>query len=101
MSTLKYFQARESCKKSCACLVFMGTIKRVPFSRETTLDSIRNNRVRNNRFSLVEEREFLEVSFITIPCSVNTDFFVYSSLTFSFVISSIKHVTNSWYIVNF
>lgn len=100
MSTLKYFQARESCKKNCACLVFMGTIKRVPFSRETTLDSIRNNRVRNNRFSLVEEREFLEVSFITIPCSVNTDFFRVLFFNF-FVISSIKHVTNSWYIVNF
>lgn len=54
---------------------FYGNYKEVPFSRETTLDSIRNNRVRNNRFSLVEEREFLEVSFITIPCSVNTDFF--------------------------
>lgn len=47
---------------------FYGNYKEVPFSRETTLDSIRNNRVQNNRLDLVEEREFLEVSFITILC---------------------------------
>lgn len=36
---------------------FYGNYKEVPFSRETTLDSIRNNRVRNNRLGFGRRKE--------------------------------------------